>query len=75
MKPIEIINEILKVKGITKVVLANRLDLSPQALQRRIKPENPGILTYRKTISMMDYKVVIMPREARLPKDSFEITE
>lgn len=75
MKPIDIINSIIKAKGITKASVASRLGISPQALRKRIIPDNPGIITISDTLKAMDYKVVIMPREARLPKDSFEVTE
>lgn len=58
--------------GVSK--LADRLGIKQNSLSNRLSGDR-GI-TIEKIVEMtraMDYKVVLMPRDSRLPKDSYEV--
>lgn len=58
--------------GVSK--LADRLGLKQNTISNRLNGERT--LGIDKVIEMsraLDYKVVLMPRDSRLPKDSYEV--
>lgn len=72
----EMIMEVLKLKGMSQSDLCSRMNITRQALYSRLNHGgNMGIKTISYMLSFVDYRIVVVPRSAKLPKDSFDITE
>ena len=64
---------ILVNKDLNQQTLAKRMGLSKQSLNVRINRGNPVISKFDDTLNYLDYKIVVMPANAALSKDSYEI--
>ena len=77
MKGREIIAAIMEKSGVTNIVLANRLGVSPQVMWDRAKNENKKrdipVSMLNDTLRALDYKVVVVPRSVRVSSDWYEI--
>lgn len=79
----EIIKDIMNRQNITNSTLANRLGITPAALWDRIdtqprkgKPRKDiPVSLLSEMIQVMDYKIMIVPSNTRLPKDGYVIGE
>ena len=79
----EIIKDIMSRFNITNATLANRLGITPAALWDRIdtqprkgKPRKDiPVSLLSEMVQVMDYKVVVIPSTARVPKDGYVIGE
>lgn len=79
----EIIKDIMTKLNITNATLANRLGITPAALWDRIdtqprkgKPRKDiPVSLLSEMVQVMDYKVVIIPTSARVPKEGYVIGE
>ena len=77
----EIIRRIMALKGITNTMLASRLGITPAALWDRIdtqprkgKPRKDiPVSLLSDMVKVMDYKIMIVPSNTRLPKDGYLI--
>lgn len=61
----EVIRKIMEEKKVRPFNLARRLGISKQALNGRITQKNISINILKDILRMMDYKIVIAPRDAR----------
>ena len=73
MKATDAVKEIMKVKGIRKVDLRRRLGLESNTMSNRLDQEDISIVKLNEMLRVMDYKVVIMPRESRIGTDAYEV--
>lgn len=74
MKFKEAILEILKERGLRKVDLANSIGISKACLGNQLTRNKTWIdATMIKWLSGCGYKLVIIPKETPLPKDSIEL--
>ena len=73
MIAMEAIKEIMKLKEIRPAVLCDRLKIKSNVLSERFKQKNVSVEKLNDMLRAMDYKVVIVPREARVPEGGFEI--
>lgn len=79
----EIIKNIMNLKGVTNTMLANRLGITQAALWDRIdtqprkgKPRKDiPVSLLSEMVQVMDYKIMIVPSNTRLPKDGYLIGE
>lgn len=79
----EIIKDIMTKQNITNSTLANRLGITPAALWDRIdtqprkgKPRKDiPVSLLSEMVQVMDYKIMVVPSNARLPKDGYVIGE
>ena len=79
----EILKDIMSRFNITNATLANRLGITPAALWDRIdtqprkgKPRKDiPVSLLSEMVQVMDYKVVVIPSTARVPKDGYVIGE
>ena len=77
----EIMRSIMALKGITNTMLASRLGITPAALWDRIdtqprkgKPRKDiPVSLLSDMVKVMDYKIMIVPSNTRLPKDGYLI--
>ena len=73
MIAMEAVKTIMKLKDIRPAVLCDRLQIKSNVLSERFKQKNVSVEKLNDMLRAMDYKVVIVPREARLPDGGFEI--
>lgn len=73
MIAMEAVKTIMKMKDIRPAVLCDRLQIKSNVLSERFKQKNVSVEKLNDMLRAMDYKVVVVPREARLPDGGFEI--
>jgi hypothetical protein len=73
MLAMEAIKEIMKLKDIRPAVLCDRLKIKSNVLSERFKQKNVSVEKLNDMLRAMDYKVVVIPREIRIPEGGYEI--
>lgn len=73
MKPAEAIRTILKKQNVTINKLADRLDAPPRLITDRFRQNNISVAKVNEMLRALDYKIVIVPRETRIPEGGIEI--
>lgn len=73
MVAMEAVKEIMKLKDIRPAVLCDRLKIKSNVLSERFKQKNVSVEKLNDMLRAMDYKVVVVPRDTRLPEGGFEI--
>ena len=73
MIAMEAVKEIMKLKDIRPAVLCDRLKIKSNVLSERFKQKNVSVEKLNDMLRAMDYKVVAVPRETRIPEGGFEI--
>ena len=73
MIAMEAVKAIMKAKGIRPAVLCDRLGIKSNVLSERFKQKNVSVEKLNAMLRAMDYKVVVVPRDARLPEGGYEI--
>ncbi len=63
MKATEIVRIVMKNKGIKVVSLADKLKIKSNVLSERLSQENISIVKLDEMLRLMDYKIMIVPRE------------
>jgi DNA-binding Xre family transcriptional regulator len=77
MNALDALKEIMTNREVTVTQLANRLGKSRSSVSdkfltdKRQKSIKVDILC--EFLRVLDYKIVLMPKDARLPKDSYEV--
>lgn len=73
MKANEIVREIMKLKEVRPSMLASRLNIKNNVLSERLGQRNLSTEKLNEMVKAMDYKIVVMPRENRIPDNAFEV--
>ena len=73
MIAMEAVKEIMKLKDIRPAVLCDRLKIKSNVLSERFKQKNVSVEKLNNMLRAMDYKVVVVPRDTRLPEGGYEI--
>ena len=73
MLAMEAVKEIMKLKDIRPAVLCDRLKIKSNVLSERFKQKNVSVEKLNDMLRAMDYKVVVVPRETRIPEGGYEI--
>lgn len=73
MITMEAVRKIMELKGVRVSVLCDRLGLKSNVLCGRFTQKNVSVSVLNEMLRAMDYKVVIVPRETRIPEGGFEI--
>ncbi len=69
----EALKEVMKKQDVRPAVLADRLDIKVNVLCERLKQKNISVAKLNEMLRLMDYKVVIVPRETRIPEGGYEV--
>jgi len=67
------VREIMKLREVKPSMLCDRLGIKSNVLSERFKQENISITKLNEMLKAMDYKIILVPRNTRLPENSFEI--
>jgi hypothetical protein len=73
MIAMEAVKEIMKLKDIRPAVLCDRLKIKSNVLSERFKQKNVSVEKLNDMLRAMDYKVVVVPRDTRVPEGGYEI--
>ena len=73
MKAAQSVKEILNRNNTKQAALADRLGIKPAILSSRLKQDNISIDKLNEMLRVLDYKIVILPRDARIPEGGIEI--
>ena len=73
MKSTEAIKEIMKEQNVTATALGKRIGKTQKVVSDRLRLENLSTDKLNEMLRALDYKIVIMPADTRLPKDSYEV--
>ena len=73
MIAMEAVREVMKLKDIRPAVLCDRLKIKSNVLSERFKQKNVSVEKLNDMLRAMDYKVVVIPRDTRIPEGGFEI--
>lgn len=73
MKPNEIVRTIMTEQDVGVAKMGDRMGKSMRLVCDRLRQENMTTDKLLELLRVLDYKIVIMPNENRLPKDSYEV--
>ena len=73
MIAMEAVKEVMKIQEVRPAVLCDRLGIKSNVLSERFKQKNVSIEKLNDMLRAMDYKVVIVPRDAKVPENGFEV--
>ena len=73
MKTGDAVREVMKIKEVGVNQMADRLGKSPRLVSERLSQQNISITKLNEVLKVMDYKILIVPRDTRIPSDGFEI--
>lgn len=73
MKANEAIREIMEKTGTRISTLSRMTGVKVNTLSNRIAREGITVATLNETIRAMDYKIVIVPGNTRIPEGGFEV--
>lgn len=73
MKTGEAVREVMKITQTSVGELADQLGKSPRLVSERLSQENISIKKLDELLRVMKYKILIVPREASVPSNSFKI--
>lgn len=74
MKATDIIRDIMEKKEVKPSMLADRLKIKNNTLSERMTQKNLSVLKLSEMLRAMDYKILIVSRNSRLPEDGYELT-
>lgn len=73
MTAMEAVKEIMKIKSVKQAELADRISVKQSALSERFNQKNISIRKLDEMLNVMDYKLVAVPRNAKIPENGFEV--
>lgn len=73
MTAIEVVKAAMTANGVTQRALASRLNMKPGALNERLRRDNVSSKNLADMLRAVDYKIIAIPRDARVPKDGYEV--
>ena len=69
----EAFKKVMENRGIRPAILCDRLNIKSNVLSERFKQKNVSVAKLNEMARMVDYKVVLVPRDARVPDGGYEI--
>lgn len=73
MRATEALRKVMELKSVKPSMLCDRLGIKSNVLSERFKQKNISVEKLNEMLKVMDYKIVIVPRESRILTDGFEI--
>lgn len=67
------VREVMKLKETGVNQLADKLGKSPRLVSERLSQQNISIAKLHEMLRVLDYKIIIAPRDTPLPENSFKI--
>lgn len=73
MKATEIVRDVMEREGVKQTTLAARLNIKKTTMNERLKFNNISIDKLNDMLRALDYKVLIVPRNSRVPDGGYEV--
>ena len=73
MKTVEAVRAVMKEQDIGVNKMAARLDKPSRQISERLSQSNISISKLNELLRVLDYRVVIIPRDVSIPKGGYEI--
>lgn len=73
MIAMEALKKIMEIQKIKPAVLCDRLDIKGNVLSERFKQKNISIVKLNEMLRALDYKIVLVPRDSKVPDGGFEV--
>lgn len=73
MRAMEAVKEVMLLRGVKQIELADRIKVRQNTLSERMTQKNVSVQKLDEMLNAMDYKIVIVPRSTRLPEGGFEV--
>lgn len=73
MKALEAVRAIMELTGVKPSVLANRLGIKNNTMSNRLSREDITMDKYNETLRALDYKIIVVPSNTRVPDGGFEV--
>lgn len=73
MIAMEALKKIMEIQQVKPAVLCDRLSIKGNVLSERFKQKNISIAKLNEMLRAMDYKIVLVPRDSKVPTDGFEV--
>lgn len=73
MIAMEALKEVMRITEVKTSVLADRLGIKQNVLSERYKQRNVSVNKLSEMLRALDYKVVIVPRNTRIPDGGYEV--
>jgi hypothetical protein len=73
MIAMEAVKEVMRIKDVRPSVLCDRLKIKANVLSSRFTQKNVSVDKLNEMLRAMDYKVIIVPRETKVPENGFEV--
>ncbi len=73
MTACEVVRKVMEIRSVRTSALASRLNIPDRMVTDRLRQKNISIDKLNEMLRVMDYKIVALPREARVPDTGYEI--
>lgn len=73
MKATEAVREVMKEQAIGVNKMAARLDKPSRQISERLSQSNISVVKLNELLRVLDYKILIVPRESSVPKGGYEV--
>lgn len=73
MKATVALKKVMEVRDVKPAVLCDRLNIKSNVLSERFKQENISVAKLNEMLKVLDYKIVVVPRDARVSEGGIEI--
>lgn len=73
MKATQALKKVMEIREVKPAVLCDRLNIKSNVLSERFKQENISVAKLNEMLKVMDYKIVVVPRDVRVPEGGIDI--
>ena len=73
MKATQALKKVMEIREVKPAALCDRLNIKSNVLSERFKQENISVAKLNEMLKAMDYKIVVVPRDARVPEGGIDI--
>lgn len=73
MVAMDALRRVMELTGVRPAVLCGRLNIESNVLSQRFKQKNVSVSKLNEMARMLDYKIVLVPRDAKIPDGGYEI--
>lgn len=73
MTALDAVKEVMRLKNVKQIELAERIKVKQSTLSERLTQKNVSVQKLDEMLNAMDYKIVIVPRNAKIPENGFEV--
>ncbi len=73
MKATLALRKVMEIRGVKPAVLCDRIDIKANVLSERFRQENISVAKLNEMLKAMDYKIIVVPRDVRVPDGGFDI--